>query len=223
VQRNGTILIPAFAIGRAQTILYLIYKLKHSQRIQDIPIFLDSPMAVDATEIFLRYSNEHKLSARETNQVYKITKYINTIEESKKIDAIKSPKIIISASGMAAGGRILHHIKAFASDSRNIILFTGYQAEGTRGNTMVRARQKKIKLLGKVITVNAEILELENVSAHADAKEIILWLKNFTVPPKTIFITHGEIKAIKSLQSIITQKLNWHCIIPNYMQEDILK
>jgi metallo-beta-lactamase family protein len=222
-KRGGTILIPSFAVGRAQTILYLISKLKEAQRIADIPIFLDSPMAIDATEIFLRYSDEHKLSAHETEQVCKTAKYINTVKESKELDRQQEPKIIISASGMAVGGRVLHHIKTFAPDSRNVIVFTGYQAEGTRGDILVRKHQREIKLLGEIITVNAEIMELENISAHADVEEIMLWLKNFATAPKAVFITHGEIDATHKLCTTITKKLNWQCIIPTYMEEVVLK
>lgn len=223
LQRGGTILIPAFAVGRAQSILYFIYKLKVANKIPNTPVFLDSPMAVDATEIFLRHSAEHRLSPNEASQVCKSAKYVNTVEESKALDIDKTPKIIISASGMAVGGRVLHHLKVFASDERNTILFTGYQAEGTRGDTLVRKHKHEVKLLGEIIAVNAEILELENVSAHADIGEIMLWLQNFVKAPKTVFITHGEVSAAHGLCDNITKNLHWHCITPTYMQQEILK
>lgn len=222
VQRGGTIVIPAFAVGRAQIILYLIYKLKEAKRIPELPVFLDSPMAIDATEIFLRYKDEHKLSPSETSRVCKSAKYINTVEESKELDTYKTPKIIISASGMASGGRVLHHLKTFAGDERNIILFTGYQAEGTRGDILLRKHKKEIKLLGELITVNAEVLELENVSAHADVEEIIMWLRNLENAPKKVFITHGEEEAAHGLCESITKNFKWKCITPKYMQEETL-
>jgi metallo-beta-lactamase family protein len=222
-QRGGTIVIPAFAVGRAQSILYFIYKLKLANKIPDIPVFLDSPMAIDATEIFLRYNTEHKLSAKEASQVCKVAKYINTVEESKSLDVNKNPKIIISASGMAVGGRVLHHLKVFAPDERSVILFTGYQAEGTRGDTLLRKHKREIKLFGEMIKVNAEVLELENVSAHADVRELILWLQHFVTIPKKVFITHGEADAALELCKKITTKLSWSCETPIYMQQEILK
>ena len=222
-KRNGTIVVPAFAVGRAQTILYLIHVLKETQRIPNIPVFLDSPMAIDATEIFLRYNSEHKLSSNEANQVCKGATYVNTVEESKAISMNKAAKIIISASGMAVGGRVLHHIKTFGPDERNAILFTGYQADGTRGDTLVRKHQREVKIFGQTVPINAEILELENVSAHADAEEIMLWLKNFIIAPKTVFITHGEVDAAHALNAKITESFDWSCVIPTYMQESVLK
>lgn len=220
-KRGGSIIIPAFAVGRAQSILYFIYQLKKSNRIPNIPVFLDSPMAVSATKIFCHYTNEHKLSKQQCFDICASVTYTNTVEESKAIDNYQYPIIIISASGMATGGRVLHHIKQFAQDYRNTILFTGYQAGGTRGERMVKG-ESEVKIHGQMIPIRAEVIELSNTSAHADYQEILTWLKKFTKTPKKIFITHGELEAAESLKNIIETELAWKCDIPVYLQKEEL-
>jgi metallo-beta-lactamase family protein len=221
-KQNGTILVPAFAVGRAQKLLHLIHDLKVAHKIPDLPVFLDSPMAIDATEIFLRYPKEHKLSAAEAAAVGKTARYINSVEESKALDIDPSPKIIISASGMAAGGRVLHHIKTYAPDEKNSILFAGFQASGTRGDLLVNKGKKEIKLFGQIVPVNARIDNLENVSAHADADEIVDWVSSLKHPPKKVFIIHGEADAAASLCQKLHLKFNWRCTVPKYLQEEKL-
>lgn len=216
-KRGGSVIIPAFAVGRAQSLLYFIYQLKKTNKIPDIPVFLDSPMAVSALKIFCRYTNEHKLSKRQCFDICADATYINTVEESKAIDNYQYPIIIISASGMATGGRVLHHIKQFAQDYRNTILFTGYQAGGTRGDRMVKG-ESEIKIHGQMIPIHAEVIELSNTSAHADYQEILAWLKKFTKPPVKVFITHGEPEAAQSLKNMIEKELAWKCDIPVYLQ-----
>lgn len=220
-KRGGTIIIPAFAVGRAQTLLYFIYQLKSSKRIPDLPVFLDSPMATDATKIFCRYIKEHHLSSDECARIYGSVSYVHKTEESKELDTRTQPKIIVSASGMATGGRVLHHIKAYADNSRNTILFTGYQAGGTRGDRMMHG-ERKIKMLGDVVEVKAEVALLDNLSAHADRDEIIEWLKHFQKPPRKVFIIHGEISATEALKDLIEHELKWNCIIPKYLQQEKL-
>lgn len=220
VKRGGTIIIPAFAVGRAQSILYFLSQLKLKNRIPDIPIYLDSPMAIDATELFCAHSSEHRLSKEQSKQVCSVATYTNTPEQSKELTADTSPKIIISASGMATGGRILFHLKQFAPDARNTILFTGFQAPGTRGSALVNGRDLKIH--GEIIPVKAEITELDNLSAHADADEILTWLEGFQKPPRKVFITHGEVDAAEAMKAKIEEKFGWTCIIPEYMQTEEL-
>src|SRR5690606_29607349 len=135
--RGGVVLIPAFAVGRTQTLLYLIHRLKQERRIPDLPIFVDSPMAASAIRIFQEHPEEHGLSAAECEAVCGVARATESVEESKEIDRMRYPRIIISASGMATGGRVLHHLKALASDARNTVLFTGHQAVGTRGAAMI--------------------------------------------------------------------------------------
>lgn len=217
VRRGGTLIIPAFAVGRTQQILYFIYMLKKEGKIANIPVFLDSPMATSATEILVRHCKDHRLSPAECAAVDNVAKYVSSVEESKKIDVSAMPKIVISASGMATGGRVLYHIRTYAGDSRNTILFAGYQAAGTRGDTMLRGINE-IKMWGEIIPVNAEVIALHNISAHADYEEILEWLRNFRTPPHQTFVTHGEINASKALREKIEEELHWKCKVPKYLE-----
>ena len=221
VARNGTIVIPAFAVGRAQHMLYLMYQLKKKNRIPNVPIYLDSPMAKDATDIFRKYTELHRLDEELSQKVCEVATYINTREESKALDLEMSPKIIISASGMLEGGRVLHHIRVFGPDERNTIVFTGYQAAGTRGADITGGK-REMKVFGEKIPVNAEVKILSNMSAHADYEEILDWLSHFNHHPSKIFITHGEPDAALSLKQKIEDKYRWSCVIPDYLQTENL-
>lgn len=217
VKRGGSVIIPAFAVGRAQCLLYYLYKLKEQKAIPDIPIFLDSPMAVDATRIFCQYKNEYRMTQDECYQIGKIATYVNTPENSKEIDKNRMPKIIISASGMVTGGRVLFHIKSYASESKNTILFTGYQAVETRGRRIIEG-EREIKLLGQTVPILADIQVIDSISAHADYVEILNWLENFKKPPKKIFIVHGEQSSAVSLKNKIKERFGWDCELPEYLQ-----
>lgn len=220
-KRGGTIIIPAFAVGRTQIILYYIYQLKKEGKLVDIPVFLDSPMAQDVTNIMLKNADEHLLSEYDCVQIAKMVEYVNSVDDSKKIDRYVFPKIIVSASGMLTGGRVLHHIKAYGDNPRNAILFAGYQAEGTRGAALLNGK-KEIKIYGEYVKVNAELVMLSNMSAHADYADMLNWLKNLKKPPSKVFITHGEFHAAESLRKKIEEKFNWECIIPEYLQVEKL-
>ena len=193
ILHGGSVLIPAFAVGRTQNILYYLYQLKKQGKIPHIPIFLDSPMAINATSLLHKYKNEHKLPEKLCDEVCNIATYVRTIEDSKDIDHLTMPAIIISASGMATGGRVLHHLKYFMDSPKNTILFAGFQAGGTRGDRMIRG-EKEIKIHGQMYPLKARVVNLSNVSAHADYKETLEWLKNFREAPSKAFITHGEIE-----------------------------
>jgi metallo-beta-lactamase family protein len=222
IARNGTILIPSFAVGRAQMILYYLYLLKKQKKIPSIPIYLDSPMCIDATKIMQAFSEEIKLSPDLCQKVCQVAHYVQSQEESKNLDRLAGPKIIISASGMATGGRVLHHIKTFGPYKENTILFAGYQAMGTRGADML-AGKKSIKMLGLYVPIEAEIDFIPNLSAHADKPELLAWLKNFEKAPKQVYITHGEPAAAGELKREIEQTLGWHCVIPSYLDKIKLK
>jgi len=219
--RGGVIIIPAFAVGRAQHMLYLMYQLKIKKRIPDIPVYLDSPMAKDATDIFKKYAALHRLDPELSQKVCEIATYINSREESKELDKESSPKIIISASGMLEGGRVLHHIRAFGPDEKNSIVFTGYQAAGTRGADITNGK-RELKVFGEKIPVNAETKILSNMSAHADYEEILVWLSHFNHHPSKIFITHGEPDAAQSLKEKIEERYQWPCVVPDYLQTETL-
>ena len=211
--RGGTVLIPSFAVGRAQSLMYHLHRLKQARRIPGIPIFLDSPMAIDASDLFCKY--EQKLSAQETRATCAVARYVNDVEGSKALDGDPTPKIIISASGMATGGRVLHHLKLLAPDARNTILFAGFQAGGTRGEAMTNGAES-VKIHGSYVPIRAEVANLHMLSAHADADEIMAWLRNFRKPPKTTFITHGEPDAADALRHRIEEELGWRCVVPEY-------
>lgn len=219
--RGGSIIIPAFAVGRSQDLLYFIYLLKQANRIPNIPVFLDSPMAQDVSDLLCQYSGEHRFTAELAKTICKIAQYTKTPEASKALDQYNGPIIIISASGMAEGGRILHHLKAFLPESRNTILLTGYQAGGTRGDRLLRG-ESEIKIHGAMIPVRAQIKSINSMSAHADYKEMLDWLENFKRPPRKVFITHGDIDATQSLKEKIEEKFNWKCVIPEYLQTETL-
>ncbi len=217
-RRGGSVVVPAFAVGRAQLLLYHLYRLKMDKRIPDLPIFLDSPMAIDASDIFRAHPRDHRLPPLEAKAVCAIARQTQTMEESKAIDNNRVPSVIVSASGMATGGRVLHHLKVFAPDHRNTILFTGFQAGGTRGAAMIAGAQT-IKIFGDYIAVRAEVKMLDMLSAHADADEIMNWLGHFDRPPKTTFITHGEPDAADALRQRVKNQLKWQCVVPAYRDE----
>jgi metallo-beta-lactamase family protein len=213
--RGGTVLIPAFAVGRAQSLLYYLHKLKEARRIPDLPIFLDSPMAIDASEIFEAHRQDHRLSAAECRAVCAVARQTRSVEESRAIDASHVPAVVISASGMATGGRVLHHLEVFASDARNTVLFAGFQAPGTRGAAMV-AGASSVKIHGAYLPIRAELHNLSMLSAHADADEIMTWLGKFDAPPRRTFVTHGEPEAADALRHRIAEKLGWDSRVPAY-------
>lgn len=218
-KKGGTVLIPSFAVGRTQAILYHLYKLKQANKIPPLPIFLDSPMATGATAVMCQYQDEYRPSHAECELFCRIATPIETLEESHAIDHPNVPSIIISASGMATGGRVLHHLKELAPNFRNTIVFAGYQAAGTRGDQLVKG-EPFVKIFGEMVPVKARVELLHNLSAHADYQEILYWLANFTRAPKKVFITHGEPNATISLKTKIEEKFAWPCIIPHYLQKE---
>ncbi len=218
VQRGGTLVIPSFAVGRAQELLYYFWKLKQAGRLSSVPIFLDSPMAIDATTLMSKHMADHKLSPDDAREAYKIARYTEDVEDSKAINNNPYPKVVISASGMATGGRILHHLKNYAPDMKNTILLAGFQAAGTRGRAL-REGAKELKIHGMWVPVNAEVAQIDTLSGHADANELIRWLSGFRIPPKKTFIVHGEPDASEALRVLIGRELGWDSVVPRQDQE----
>ena len=216
--RGGTVVIPSFAVGRAQTLMFHLQRVKAAGRIPDVPVFLDSPMAADASEVFCRNIDDHRLDERTCRSACAVAHYVRSVEESKSLTANPVPKVIISASGMATGGRVLHHLKRFAPDARNTILFAGFQAGGTRGAAMVASAQS-VKIHGEYVPVRAQVANLDMLSAHADADEIMRWLRGFKRPPRTTFITHGEPAASDALRHRIEEELGWSCVVPDHGEQ----
>jgi metallo-beta-lactamase family protein len=221
VGRGGIVLIPSFAVGRAQTVLYLIHLLKAARAIPDVPVFLNSPMAVEATGIYHDHIGEHRLTPEQCRAMCTAAHLVQSVEESRRLNDLRDPAILISASGMATGGRVLHHLKAFAPDPRNTVLFVGFQAGGTRGEAMVNGAET-VKIHGDYIPVRAEVVAMENLSAHADYMEIMAWLRGFGAPPKETFITHGEPAAADALRHRIEEQLGWRCRVPDYRERAAL-
>jgi metallo-beta-lactamase family protein len=178
-------------------------------------------MAVDASEIFCRDASDHRLSPADCRAACAVAKYVRDVEESKALTANPMPKVIISASGMATGGRVLHHLKRYAPDARNTILFAGFQAGGTRGADMV-AGVEAVKIHGDYVPVRAEVKNLDMLSAHADANEILRWLRGFRAPPKMTFVVHGEPSAADALRRRIQDELRWPCMVAEHGQSKIL-
>lgn len=216
-QRGGVLVVPVFAVGRAQELLYYIQSLKNKHQIPDIPVYLNSPMAVDATAIFMHHCDIHKLSPEQCKMVANSARMVNSVEESRSLNEIGHPVIILSASGMASGGRVVHHIKAFGPDPRNTILFAGYQAVGTRGAAMLDGAES-VKIHGEYVPINAEVDSISNLSAHADYSEIMEWLHHYEKPPVTTFIVHGEPVAADAMRHHIEEKLHWEVVVPEYLE-----
>lgn len=215
--RGGVVVIPSFAVGRAQTLMYLIHLLKSAGRIADVPVFLNSPMAADATRIFHNHRGEHRLAAAECDAMCGTARIVNSAEESRRLNERRGPMILIAGSGMATGGRVVHHLKAFAPDERNTVLFVGYQAGGTRGAAMV-AGAKAIKIHGEYVAVRAEVANIDNLSGHADYAEILDWLRRFDAPPRRVFVTHGEPDSADSMRRHIAESLGWEVQVPEYLE-----
>jgi len=218
VERGGTVLIPSFAVGRAQLLLYHMHELLRKNLIPDIPVYLNSPMANSANMIFRKHAGDHKLDKATAIQVCQTALVVSTPEESRALNEDTEPKVIIAASGMATGGRVLHHLKAFAPDSRNSIIFAGFQAGGTRGEAMVNGA-KEVKIHGEMWPIRAEVFNLESFSAHADAGEILNWIGKMKPPPAKVFVTHGEPEAAKILAGRIQTELGLAAEVPELMSE----
>lgn len=218
IERGGAVLLPAFAVGRAQVLLHTIDTLIKSGTIPNVPVFLDSPMAVNVTELYKRHHADHKLSQQGIKDVFRVAKMVQTVEQSKALNELRYPRIIISASGMATGGRVLHHLRTLVEDHRNAIVFVGFQAAGTRGARMV-AGEQTVRVFGQDLVVKAKVHAIEGLSAHADADQLMQWLKTATREPKRIFLNHGEPEASETLRLRIARELGIDCVVPLLGQE----
>jgi metallo-beta-lactamase family protein len=191
--------------------------MKQEKRIPDLPVWLDSPMAADVTDLYSHHPGLHQLTAAQCRAIFGAAHIANTVEQSKSIDANAAPKIVISAAGMATGGRVLHHLKRFAPDHRNTVLFVGFQAAGTRGRDMEEGAPG-VKIHGQMVDVHADVVALDGLSAHADYGEILGWLEGFDEPPRRTFIVHGEPTAAAALEQRISTRLGWTTHIPDYLE-----
>lgn len=215
--RDGVVVIPCFAVGRTQEILHYIAQLKESGRMADVPVYLDSPMATAVTDIYRRHPREHRLTVSESDAIDRAAVMVRDVEQSKAIMRRKGPMVVIAGSGMATGGRVLHHLKQFAPDPRNTIALVGFQAAGTRGAALA-AHEPAIKIHGDYVRVNAHIETIASLSAHADYGEILEWLRHIATPPARTFVTHGEASAADSLRRRIEETLHWPTDVPQWLE-----
>jgi len=222
--RRSCLIVPAFAVGRTQELIYVIRKMEDAGEIPTIPVHIDSPMAIKATDIYCRYTEEHdfelaQLSSDEGCPISSRHMVIDrTSEQSKALNDVKGPIIIISASGMASGGRVLHHLKQRLPDPETTVLLVGYQAEGTRGRSL-QDGARELKMFGEVVPVRATVKVLDGFSAHADQDEILRWLGTFKKPPQMTYVVHGEPAAASTLVGVIRERLRWKVEVAKYQQK----
>lgn len=222
VQKGGALIIPSFSLMRTQTILYYLYLLKQKNNIpNNVPIFLDSPSGIRITDFFCKFSEEYSISPSVCEAALSVATATPSVEDSKKIDHLRTSAIIIAGSGMADGGRIPYHLQQFISDAKNTILFVGYQAKGSKGRYLIDG-EKKIRIHGNEYPVHAQIRSIRGLSAHADSQEIIAWLEHFETKPKKVFLIHGEPEAAQALKKKIEARFGWLVIIPKYLESSEL-
>jgi metallo-beta-lactamase family protein len=223
VKRRGVIVVPAFAVGRTQTLLYILRQLEDQKRIPRLPTYLDSPMAISVTDLYEKHHEDHDLVFRQEEQqgdplnCHEVH-MTRAVEESKKINAVKSSCIIISASGMATGGRVVHHLLRRLPDRRNLVMMVGYQAQGTPGRALLDG-VRTLRLHGEEVAVRAEVVDLPQFSAHADCQEIERWLGNFESAPKHVFLVHGEPGGASALRKTLEEKFQWPVSLAEYREE----
>jgi len=200
--RGGVLMIPAFAVGRAQAVIHALYKLFDRGEVPEVPVYLNSPMAIRVTRLYLRHPTYHRLSAAECETAFGRVRLVRSVEESKQLNQRQGPFVVVAGAGMLTGGRILHHLRAFGGDSRNTLLLTGYQAEGTRGADLLRGAQS-VKIHGRQVPVRCEIARLDGLSAHADQAGLLKWLSTMSSPPRKVWLVHGEQRALETLGRLV--------------------
>ncbi len=216
VARGGVAVVPVFAVGRAQALLHAIALLKRRREIpRSVPVFLDSPMAVHSTHLFEQHLGGHRLSEKESHALTRSATMVASTDESKALARRRGPMIILSASGMATGGRVLHHLSHYLGDHRNMVILTGFQAPGTRGASLADGA-RTLRIHGRDIDVKAEVAQLEAASAHADASQLLAWLRTMPGTPGQVYIVHGERNASDELRKRIGHELGWRAMVPEH-------
>ncbi len=214
--RGGVAVVPVFAVGRAQAVLHSIAQLKAQGAIpHSLPIFLDSPMAIHTTSLYGKHMAEHRLTEQEVHAMDRVATMVETPEQSKALIKRHGPMVILAASGMATGGRVLHHLANFVGNHRNMVILTGYQSPGTRGATLASGAST-IRMHGKDLPVQAEIVQLGSASAHADANQLLAWLKQMPLPASQVYVVHGELQAADTLRQRIEHELHLRAVVPEH-------
>ena len=212
-RRGGIVLLPVFAVGRAQAVLHLLAGLREEGRIPALPTFLNSPMAIDVTEVFLASAGEHRLDERLLHRLREGVELVRTVEESQRLTARRGPMIVLSASGMLSGGRVLHHLRQVAPDRRSTIVLVGFQAAGTRGEA-IRNGARSVRVFGEDVPIRARVVHIDSLSAHADAEGLMAWLGTAPRSPSAVSVVHGEPDAADSLRRRIEHELGWPARVP---------
>lgn len=224
VERGGSIIVPAFAVERTQKFVFMLKELMESGQIPRVPVFCDSPMAIKAVEIYLKYEEEYAEDARALIRKHGSPlewpgfTFASTSDESKKINEVHYPSIIISSSGMATGGRILHHLAQRLPDPKNTVLFIGFQAPGTRGAS-IKSGAKEVKIFGDFVPIRTQIAVLEQFSDHADPPELLEWLRTFPKKPSVTYLVHGEPGAASELRDTMAKQLGWNVQVADWMKK----
>lgn len=214
--RGGVAVVPVFAVGRAQALLHAIAELKAAGQVpKGLPIFLDSPMAVHTTRLFKPDTAEHRLTGKQVEAMRHCATLISSTDESKALSSRHGPMVILSASGMATGGRVLHHLAQRAGDRRNMIILTGYQSPGTRGATLANGAPF-VRIHGRDVEVHAEVVQLQSASAHADSGQLLRWLQTMPQPPDQVYVVHGNMEASDALRTRIQHQLGWRAVVPEH-------
>lgn len=217
VAKGGVLAIPSFAVGRAQELQYMLTRLMKEQRIPELPIFLDSPMAIKASDIYGKYHKLHRLSREDCQLIDDAVTQVHSVEESKALDALHYPHIIIAGSGMVTGGRILHHLKRLLGNPDNTVLLAGFQAGGTRGAHLVEGAEK-IKIHGEYYPVKARVEQMDGLSAHADQAQLLEWIGSARQPPSKVYVIHGEAEASDQLRQMIEERFGCEAETPDYRE-----
>lgn len=214
LDRRGILLIPSFAVGRTQTLLYCLHQIFQRKLAKRVPVYVNSPMATSVTDLFRRSPSEHRLTEDECEEVCSVAQFVRSVDESRELGDRRDPMVIISASGMATGGRVLHHLKALAPDSRNTILLAGFQAAGTRGDALARGAET-LKMHGVRVPVRAQVRQLDVLSAHADQNGILDWLAATKHPPQQVYVTHGEPVPADTIRQLTQERLGFSACVPD--------
>ena len=207
---------PSVMQGTRARVLHAIAELKaQGQLPRDLPVYLDSPMAINTTELYVRHQEQHRLTHAQCQALDSVAQMTSSVDESKAIALQHGPKVILSASGMATGGRVLHHLMQYLGDHRNMVVLTGYQAPGTRGASLGDGA-KSIRIHGQDVAVRAEVVQMRSASAHADASQLMDWLRAIPHPPHRVFVTHGDMGASDALRQRIEHELGWRALVPEH-------
>lgn len=215
--RGGVVMIPAFAVGRTESLLLQLSRLRDRGEIPDVPIFVNSPMAINAAAIYRRHRAEHRVEDEEFERMYELPTLVRSVDESRALNLRGGPMIIIAASGMMTGGRILHHLVAYGSDPANAIVLAGFQAAGTRGAALAGG-ETTLRVFGRDVPIRAEIVRLQSMSAHADSDGIMRWLRTALREPAMTYVTHGEPAAADTLRARIKHELGWEARVPEHWE-----